>query len=274
MAYEPTLTVYTDANPAPRVEVLFPQFAPGTATVTVYRLAENTESRLRAAVNAATAGGLSRIDFEVPFGIPVTYRAEMFDQAGTSLGFTDTASVQLDVEEAWVHHPLNPSGAVPVTMLQGAAASLSRPGQAEKFYPEQRRVAMVVSGGQRGLQGVDLRCLTRTDEDAAKFRAMIEANSVPVYCFRIPASMKMRIPRPLFAAVQNMQEIAINLHIGKSDIRWESTGDEADPPTPALIVPLLTRADLNAYYATRAALNADNLTRLAVNRRYDLAGTA
>jgi hypothetical protein len=85
----------------------------------------------------------------------------------------------------------------------------------------------------------------------------------------------MRLPRPLFTDVLDLKERSIDLHIaGGTRTEFVTTGDEAAPPTPALVIPLLTRADLNAYYATRSALNADNLTRLGVNTRYDLAGTA
>jgi hypothetical protein len=48
----------------------------------VYRLAAGREYLVRGAVKAPVAGALSRIDFEVPFGVEVTYRAEMFDSAG------------------------------------------------------------------------------------------------------------------------------------------------------------------------------------------------
>lgn len=275
MPYAPTLTPLLDDAPMPRVEVLFTSFVTGTVTVTVYRLAEGREYRVRSAVRASTAGSLARVDFEVPFGIEATYRAEMFDAAGQSLGFTDTASVTLDVSDTWVHNPLSPAGAVKVTMLHGAAASLSRPVEGEIFYPQGRKVGVVISGQRRGLSGADLNCLTETIEDADKFAALVgdyTTTTVPVLCFRVGG--RMRVPKPLFAAVLDPREVDVDFHLGGESIRWDVTGDEVSPPTPALVVPLLTRADINAFYATRAAVKADNLTRLSVNRRYDLAGTA
>ena len=110
----PILTAYVDAAPCPRVEVFFPSLAAGTATVTVYRLAAGREHRVRGAVKAPTGGTLTRIDFEVPFGIPVTYRAEQFNAAGLSLGFTDSTSITVAVTDSWMHNPLNPAGSVRV----------------------------------------------------------------------------------------------------------------------------------------------------------------
>ena len=277
MAYAPTLTVSTDAEPMPRVEVLFESFAAGTAFVDVYRLAAGREYKVRAGVKAATAGALSRIDFEAPFGTPVTYRAEMFNASLVSLGFTDTTSTILQVEETWVHNPLNPGGGVQVTMADTAAARLSRPVDGATFRPEGRRTAVVIAGDRGGLQGVSLDCYTLTDADTELFANLVggyDTTTVPVLCFRIPASTKMRLPRPLFAVVFDPAEIALDLNEGGESMFWETVGDEAAPPTPALVVPLLTRADIDAAYATRAAVRADNLTRLSVSRRYEFAGSA
>lgn len=277
MAYAPTLTVSTDANPMPRVEVLFSSFAAGTVKVTVYRLAQGREFKVRSAVNAATAGALSRIDFEIPFGVPVTYRAEMFDASGVSLGFTDTATVTMSIPDMWVHNPLNPAGGVKVMFRGSAARELSRPVEGDVFYPQGRRVGVVISGQRRGLQGVVLDIIVDSVADADKFAALVgdySTTTIPVLCFRLGANDRVRLPRPLFAFVQDPREVDVTYALGGEKIAFEMVGDEVSPPAPALIVPLLTNADLNAYYATNAALKADNLTNLAVNRRYDLAGSA
>lgn len=102
----PVLTVFTDAAPCPRVEVFFPSFDVGTVSVTVYRFAGGREFQVRGAVRAATAGALSRVDFEVPFNEPVSYRAEQFDAAGVSLGFTASTTLG-DQYTAWVEADRN-----------------------------------------------------------------------------------------------------------------------------------------------------------------------
>lgn len=276
--YEPTLTVYTDPSPMPRVEVLFSSLDPDAAFVTVYRLAEGREYKVRGAVKAPTVGSLTRIDSEVPFGIPVTYRAEMFDSSGVSLGFTGTASATLDVDETWVHNPLDPSGGVRVDLRSSAGAELVRPTDGDVFYPLGRRVGVVISGQRRGLVGVPVDMVVDSVEQADKVQALLgtyATTTVPVLCIRTAADLRLRFPRPLFVAVLTARELDINYTLGTgSTIAFQMTGDEVSPPAAGIIIPLLTRADINAYYATNAAIAADNLTRLDVNRRYDLAGSA
>ncbi len=277
MAYEPDLIVAADDGTMPRLEVLFESFAPGTAFVDVYRLGEGREYKVRAAVRAATAGSLSRIDSEVPFGIPVTYRAEMFDAAGVSLGFTDTASVQLDTTDTWVHNPLNPAGGVKVAFRDTALDKLSRPVEGDVYFPQGRRVAVVISGQRRGLQNVPLDIIVDSVEDADKFGALLGTYSettVPVLCFRVGAEDRLRLPRPFFAAVFDAPEEDVTYVLGGEQIAFPMTGTEASPPAAGLVIPLLTNRDLNSAFATNAAMNGGALTNLGLNRRYDLAGSA
>jgi hypothetical protein len=273
----PELTVYLDANPAPRVEVLLTKLTADVATVTVYRLAAGREYQVRGAVNAATAGSLTRIDNEVPFGIPVTYRAELFDAQGLSLGFTGTSVVQLDVPDMWVHNPLDPHGAVRADFRGQDAPDLTRPSEGDVYYPQGRRVGVLISGQRRGLSGVRLDLIVDSEAEADRFAEMLgtySADTVPALCFRVGAGQPVRLPRPFFAAVLSSTEQDLRPVLGIDSFGYLITGDEIDPPAVGIVVPLLTNADLNATYATNAELNGDNLTNLAVNRRYDLAGTA
>jgi len=277
MPYAPTVTVLSDANPCPRAEVLFTSFAAGTARVTVSRQAAGREYRVRAAVNAATAGALSRVDYEIPFGVPVTYRAEMFNTTGLSLGFTDTATVTVSAPDTWVHNPLNPGGAVKVAFRDTALRALSRPVEGDVVYPMGRRVGVVVSGQRRGLRGVRLDVVTDTIEQADAFQALAggyDAATVPVVCFRVGAADRIRIPRPFYASVMDAVEVDRTYVLGGQMIDHQVVGDEVTPPTEALLVSLLRNADIKAFYATNAAIRAANATNLAVTRRYELAGYA
>jgi len=260
------------------VEVLFSSFAAGTTAVDVYRLAGDREYLVRGAVKAVVAGALSRIDFEIPFGVPVQYRAEMFDSGGLSLGFTDTASVQVDVAETWVHNPLDPQGATTVAFRANAARELQRPTEGSVVYPDGRIVGVVVSGQRRGIQDAVLDVIVDSIVQADALQAMFGtygSRTTPVVCFRIGAADRVRLPRPFFAGILTLSEQDQNYAIGTGEkIAFGMTGSEVSPPTPALVVPLLTRADLNAAFTTRAAFNAYYLTRLAANRDYAKAGTA
>lgn len=274
----PTLTPYLDADPCPRVEVFFPSFTAGTATVTVYRLAAGRTFDVRGAVRAATAGQLTRIDNEVPFNMPVTYRAEQFNAAGISLGFTDSTTVTLTVADSWMHNPLDPQGAAKVDLGGGTGGVVSMPTPGVVSYPLGRRVGVVVSEPRRGVAGLPVDVRTRSDADADRIQAMVGGygnNTVPLVCLRLGTQhQRMRVTQPLFLSVLDLTEVDVNHQwVGDGgELAHTFTGNEVAPPIPGLFIPLLRRKDVNAYYATRAAVKADNLTRGALNRRYDIAG--
>lgn len=483
----PVLTVFTDAAPCPRVEVFFPSFDAGTVSVTVFRISGGREFQVRGAVRAATAGSLSRIDFEVPFNEAVSYRAEQFDAAGVSLGFTPTttlgdlytawveqaqnravdprgataaswtatssagtptrtalsfpnniggfgvdsfiraettsastyvdlragtstspddalkgatvpvsvwgrlsgftsvSSVRLHIQQfnaastllqttdspvfappvqgdwssfsvdsvvlhadtvrvvvilrasgvipvagrldasvisigaspyidgslggggleryrwlgsannsasvretraylgfgvpsagSWMHNPLDPQGSVQVFFGDDSSWKVTRPTPGVVSHPKGRRVGVVLSEPRQGVTGVQLTVRTSNDADADKVQVMCGDNGMPpVLCIRLGSDDKrLRIPKPLFLSALVVAEVDMNTRWGGTELAHMVDGDEVSPPIPGLFVPLLTRADLNAFFATRAALNAGGLTRSDINRRYDLAGTA
>ena len=276
MAYEPTVSLFYDA-PAPRAEVFFSSFAPGTASVTVYRESGGRTYQVRGGVRAVTAGTLSRIDHEIP-AAEFTYWAEMFDAAGLPLGKTGTTSVTAWFEDTWLHNPLDPQGAVRVMFRPQATRELSRPVAGQVVHPQGRRVGVVVGTERKGLMGVNLDVVTDTIEDADRVRALLgdyNTTTVPVLCFRIGALDRIRIPSPLFVGVLDIVEADVNYASGWGEqIDHLIEGDEVDPPLPGLFIPTLTNGDLKAAYATNAAMKADNASNGALLRRYDLAGLA
>lgn len=270
------ITLLTNVTAAPFVEVLIDDLIPEAASLTVYRLAGGREFQMRGAVNAPTAGAFTRIDFEIPFNIPVTYRAELFDESGNSLGFTDSATTTLVVADSWMHNPLDPSGGVKVVFGEDGEWKVTRPTPGVVSRPLGRRVGVVLSEPRYGVTGIGLVVRTSTDADADKVQAMMGDNGMPpIVCIRLGSQDgRLRLPQPLFLSALSVAEIDMGHRWGGTELAHGVAGDEVDPPIPGLFIPLLTRADLNAFYTTRAALNADNLTRLDTNRRYDLAGTA
>lgn len=262
---------------APKVEVLATGLSGSVARVTAYRLSGGRETCVSGIIDVPVAAAGSWVDSEVP-AQQATYRLEYFDSGGVSLGFSEQVSITLGFSGVWMHNPFNPDGAVRVTLLDAAAKSLSRPVPGQIVAPRGRRVGVMVSGPRRGLVGAvfDVYCdsLEKSDQVQA-FLGDYTSTTVPVICIRPGVDFsRLRVPSPLFLGVLDIAEEGVDLRAGGQATIQRVQGDEVSRPAPGLFIPLLTRADLNAYYATRSALNADNLTRLAVNRRYDLAGTA
>jgi len=276
--HAPIITTYLSANPCPRAEVLFESFAAGTVKVTVYRSTGLRKYQVRGAVNAAVAGALTRIDFEIPFGVPVSYWAEQFDAGGLSLGETDKTKVTLNCWETWVHNPLDPHGATTVQFRTRAAQSIVRPVEGDVVYPQGRRVGVLVSGQRRGVENVDLTVVTDTIEQVDKLQAMFgdyETSVPPILCIRVGGGDQIRLPRPFFAAVLSASEEQVNYTIGMGEqITTAMSGTEVSPPAPGIFIPLLTNADINSFYLTNAAINSANATNLDVNRQYSLIGAS
>lgn len=270
------ITLLSDVTAAPFVEVFLEDLIPDAAFVTVYRLASGREFQMRGAVMARTAGSFTRVDFEVPFNRLVTYRAELFDEDKNSLGFTDSASINLAVVDTWMHNPLNPRGAVKVQLSGESAKRILRPTPGVVSRPKGRRVGVVLSEPRQGVTDLLLDVRTETEADADLVQAMFgDDGQPPVLCVRVGSRYGvMRVPQPLFLSALSVAEIDITHQWGGGLISHPIEGDEVDPPVPGLFVPLLTRADLNAFFATRGALNGAGLTRTDINRLYSLAGTA
>lgn len=270
-----TATARTDAAPCPRVEVLIDGLETDVAAVTLYRVADGRTWRVRGAVNAGVSEGFQVVDVEAPFQTEMQYRAEMFDDDGISLGFTPTATVTLNVETTWVHQPLDPWNAVEIDLSDRSGKALTRPVNGQRYYPEQRPLAIFITGRRLGLQGVQLFFSTDQASTVEKFEAMLgdyDTQVVSVLCVRTPPLIE--VPRTFFAGVLSPKRIPVNAHMGGTLNEWEMSADEAEPPFPGIIVPLLTRDDIDAAFDTRDDLDAGYATRLDIDRDFTKAGSA
>lgn len=271
-----TATPLPDATPAPRILVEVDDIDVAAATLTLFRQAEGRTHRVRGAVRVPVAGGFATLDIEAPFGVETGYRVELFTAGGLSLGFSDTTLTQLDVDLCWVHNPMDPAGSTQLDLSDTSGRALTRTTSGEMFHPEQRVVGMLISGTRRGLEGVPLFFSTDEPQAAARFEAMLggyaeaDADVVPILCIRTPPLMD--IPRTFYAAVMQATRKPINVHMGGTLREWEAEADEAAPPAPGLVVPLLTRNDIDAFFATRSALDAAYGARLDIDRDYSKAG--
>lgn len=260
--------------------------------------------QVRGMVLLPVSGAVSRIDFEVPFNAVVSYRAELFDESGVSLGFTEPAVLgetftglapsedllpgSLYPEESlsgsgvispftWMHNPLAPEGAVRVSMLDSAAAGISRPTPGTVVYPRGRRVGVMVSEPRRGLSGFVADVYCDSLEDADRVQAMLgdyNTTTVPVLCIRPGLDFNARITSPLFLGVNDMVEEDWDVRMGAEGTVQRIKGDEVSPPVPGLFIPLLTYADIASFYSSYATFNAAYASYLAASRDYSLAGSA
>ncbi|KAB1639870.1 hypothetical protein [Pseudoclavibacter terrae] len=276
MAHEPNLIVYSDER-GPRVDVIFPSLPAGAHTLTVVREAPRQTMQVRGAVRKRVSRLASALDFEVPFDVECSYYAIVYNDRDVEIARTGSSSITVGSESpdhARIHNPLDPSTSVLVRFEASAVATRSRHFDGEVLRPQGRRLGVVVSSGRSGYRGLALDVIAETMEQSEKIDDLFGTgrSRLPVLCVRVPKShYRMRFPPTLMVAVLNPD--AVPILTDDAEI-WRLTGDEVTPPAPAVVVPILTRDDLDAAYATRDAMDADNVTRFAASRRYDLAGGA
>jgi hypothetical protein len=272
----PTVTPMPAGKPVPNVQVLIEDVDPATVVVNLYRLADGRTALVRGGIRKYAVGGASVVDWEAPFGVPVTYRAEMFsdDEATQSLGFTDSTETLLDVRQAWFHQPLTPTLAFSPTMLWGTGLERTRTTPGDLVYPQGAEIGTWIGGQRQGLTDVPFSLLTdREGADAMQtVFGRYGTNTSPVLCIRTPRDM--RVPRTFYAVVPQVKESSLNRPGAGEAVQFEFTATEARPPAPGLVAATLRRIDIDVTYPTRGQRAAAYLTRLARDSDYTLAGVA
>lgn len=272
-----TLTPAPANLPAPCITVLLDDLPSSVATITLRRTAAGRTHRVRGAVGVTVASAFSTQDVEAPFQVQSDYRAELFWANGSSGGQTEISSATLNVTECWVHNPLDPAGATAIDIADKSGRSITRPVRGKKYNPEQRTLAVFITGRRSGVEGVDLYFETSDATVAAKFEAMFggyedDDQQMPILCIR--ATPFLDLPAPFFAGMLSPSRHPVNVHMGGTLREWDAKADEAAPPFPGIVVALLTRNDIDFAYATRNALDAAYAKRLNIDRDYAKAGTA
>lgn len=265
----PTLTANQTGNPF--VEVFFPSYPAGTASVRIERLSENRVWPVRGGINISP--GVAVLDFEVPFQTSAAYRAEVFNSVGASLGYTESAEIIVNESRTIVHQPLAPQLWTPVRKLAGTASTITRPSEADLTRVEGSGIPKVIGTNRHGVEDMPFVMHVDNEADADTLQDMLgayETQQIPVLCIRTPGPM--RIPRTFFAYVPELPERRISSL--STDFEFTFSATEVQPPFPGLSTPLLTYDDLDAAFATYTALDAAFSTYTDRDRAYYLAGTA
>jgi hypothetical protein len=261
-----TLTPAPTGSPAPFIDVLAESFDAGIATVTVWRTVGTRSFRVRGLIRISAASFVTTRDFEAPTDRVSSYRVQQSATASTTL---------VGDGWAWIHNPFDPSTSLKVKMLTGAGDTITRPIDAEVFRIRGRSVGVAIFGARRGVQKVQLDCITETEADADKLDALFgdydDVDTVPILCIRAPKIM--RLPPTLFALIGEPGQRPFNFHRGGEATQWSLSGDEIAPPPEAIITSLLGYDDFTAFYATYAAFTAAYTDYRAATRDYSIAGT-
>ncbi len=243
-----TVTPFEDMVPSPRVTVDIDaaDLHVDAVKITVWQQSKAGQYRVRNMVNRSSVGGFFETDYEVPLGIPVTYRVEQFNASGTSLGFALTLETQVDIADSYavLQDPLAPGNAVLVEAHTDFGGVLQRSRPTRTYRVGDSTVAQM---GLRGLlQDVPLHCQTRSLEDADMLDLILAETQVLVRLMpsggRLPSILNVVIPDPV--------EVPVDVQYGGEWVKWDLSGVEVSRTEIDIIVPTYTWQTLIDYHAS------------------------
>jgi hypothetical protein len=239
----------------------------GTATpsttptnVTVYRLCDGETSIVRGAKNVTASGAFLVNDFEVPFGKPVTYWAETF-ASGTSQGLSSTNVTTVDVQEIWIHDPLDLTNTMQIfldgdndaTLGQGSFGSISREYDYNRTSVLGKSRPVLQFYGEKAIQGLSFDVLAK----AAGNSKLYDLLSVAPLMVRVPGQLG-NVPRMLYGVIEGSEE-PIDWHLSSQTApltRWKLTLTEVEPQSLDIVLTFYSYAYWQSRYSSYTAANA------------------
>lgn len=246
-----------DASLPERVDVTVTSPPVGAAFISVYSVA-GVQATVRNANRAPVSGGFFVTDFQVPLGVPVTYRAEYFNVSGVSLGLSGDAVTQVNSDPQFViiQDPLAPKRFVKVDAPPSFAEAVAQRRDLATYNVSGRTVALM---GQLGLRSdVPINVSTRTLAQADLLEAVLAES--PFLIRTMPNIV--RLPALFYGVSAGAVQLPVDVHRGGSWIRWELSAHEVSPVMLDIIEAVVTYDRFKAAYATYAASKAVYTTYL------------
>lgn len=247
--------VVQDTTP-PRVQVTATDVpvAPGTATL--YRVADGQRVAVRGMLATPTTAAVFVVnDYEAPFGVPLTYVLALAYTDGTTEE-VESGPVTVEAASAWVSHPITGQG-VALTIADWPEFTYT---SRQTVVPVAGRAAPIVVSDVRLAASSSLVLLTRTREDLAALRGLLDTGDV----------LHVRAPCPAveeaYVAVGDVVETRVkptsrDLDPKPAGADWRRlltlTVQAVDRPTPGIAAYVDTLADLAAYVPGTLADLAD-----------------
>lgn len=250
----PTLTVHTDADPCPRVEILITPMPVDVDEITIYRTWQGQRSVVRGASRAEVAGDHLVVDYEAPLGASIVYTSVGYDSSGVPSQESTGSTVTVSVSDAWIQDPLDPTSAMQAGLTTPRDLMFTVP----SFLPAPRAMAASVAGivgapvpvGMGGTRqaasGMPLTLDARTPAVAAALEALLD-QAYPL-CLRTPATLVRQLSGLTYLSIQE--------YIPTPDDGWDSatvysmTADTVRGPGAGIVVQPRTYDDLLAEAAT------------------------
>jgi hypothetical protein len=240
---------------APHDEVTVGSLPANAATVTVVRKQERREFLTRGLVAVGVSGDLFARDFEAPFAISPEYVATAFDRAGVPVATASVKPKPLQTRQSTVtiHDPLRPARSLTLALGKSAIAGGGRALGGGLVQVANRSVPISVTTVRGGWTELSLDVVTYQHAEAEALDAMLggydDDQSSGVLCFRVAGNVPPLIPRTFFGRVDRPEPEWWPGGDGNGNPRaeWTLRATEVQPPSPALVEPVVTWADWTAW---------------------------
>lgn len=237
------------------VEVSAEDVPDGTSTVTMTRTAQRREHLVRGFVRVPTTADLWARDFEAPFNLPSIYTATAHAADGTVLGQATSEPVRLQSTEAGVivvHDPLRPKHTMRLMLERKATTNGARELAVEMVDVHGRSAPLASGALRRGWSGIAFDAVTFTRAQAEAFDAMLggydDDQSSGVLCIRPSGDVPVLVPRVFYASIARPTPEPYYPQQGREETIWRLEAVEVQPPSPALVEPIVTWADWQAWF--------------------------
>ena len=250
----PVLTPIATFDPCPRVAVAFTDLDAAATLITVYRIADGEQTAVRGAQNAAaTAGAFVIVDYEAPFGVELTYQAQLSDGTQTSpLG--PTASATLDVDDIALTDPLDPASTVRLSFTSDALTSITQTDDTELITMMGRSRPIVQSFGLGSITQMPINVMTETVQDAIALRELLDASPL---LLRTPGKDDLfaDLPRGLYCRITASRGWP-GWVLQRGARKWTLTADEVQPQSMAVIAAVISwQTYMDAFPTWQDAMN-------------------
>lgn len=260
----PTVVAYNDPMPTPRVEVTVVTVS-DTATYTLVRSDPSGTVTVRGGYRHPAAGGPSIVvDYEAPFGVPVSYSVTAYDSTGAASVPSPWSNPPVTLPDPtcpWLADAVVPASAVTVSPTVWAARQHTR--TSSVLWPVTADSAVVIAN-TKPRPTSDIQLLTYTNGEAARLRTVLAAATA---IFRPPSTWDW--PGG-YVYLDAITETRLSPKKPTDQRRlWDMTMVPVLAPPPVLIVTVVNWAAVVGFYATWGALKATKATWLAVVRNPD-----
>jgi hypothetical protein len=267
----PTLTVFTDADPCPRVEVVVTPMPGDADTVTVWRTWKGQRAAVRDAQRVEVAGAFLVVDYEAPLGTTVTYTCETADVSGVPSELSLGADATVSVTDMWLQDPLDPISSIKVSLQIGAATSgftTIAPSIVPATYSAD--IAEVVVHGdslpvalgdvRREASRMPWSVIAWTPSEAEALKTLLK-QAIPL-CMRTPAAIH-QLSGLTYVSLPDLVETP---YPGWQATLFTATATSVRGPGAGIVIQPRTYADLPDEAATYTALKTVYATYLDVRR--------